>query len=302
MNPNTISPYIRRAIHSDVPIPWLISMRILFEYELIYLEKGYLEITVDDRLYHLSPGDVILFCPGQPHEIRSAGTEKISQPHILFDLEYDQYSDRIPISFRNIDAFSEEEKRMIRINAFSNLESPLLKIDHPEHFLSLFYDVIDTWEAGKDLYMLECKHKMIRLLLYLFKCNPSMVMQKQSVPLPSLESVRDYIDNNFTNTITLDTLSDMFHINKFHLTRRFREEFGLPVIQYHKKVLADAAKKLLLEKHSVTQTAQLLGFESIYAFSRFFKNVIGVSPSQYVSAMEKERSIPSAVELWPIEQ
>lgn len=301
MNLNALSPYIRRAMRdSIVKIPWLLSMRILFEYEILYLEHGFLDITVDGVVYHLAPGDIIMFCPRQPHEIRSVGTDVVSQPHILFDLEYDQYSDKIPISFRNIDAFTDEEKRMIRVNAFPYLESPMLKVDNMDYFLELFFDVIDTWAAGKDMYMIESKYKLIRLLLYLFKCNPSMVSDNKTTRHSSLGYVKDYIDNNYCNIITLDSLSSMFHINKYYLTRRFREEFGVPVIQYYRMVLIDAAKKCLQQNPNVTKTAYQLGFENIYAFSRFFKNTAGITPREYIYSVQQTSSFPSTEELHPV--
>lgn len=288
MNMNVLSPFIRLATRSYVPTPWLLQMRILFEYELLFLEEGKLSITVDGKLYACKPGDIILFCPGQQHEIRSVGSQNISQPHIVFDLEYDQYSDIIPISFRNLDAFTEDEKRMIRSNEFSQLDSPILKVSNMSSFLQLFYDVIDAYEDKHAMYQLVCKYRLIKLLCYLFTCNPEMTYEGSPQLNPSLMHVKEYIDCNYTNKISLDILSKQFHIDKFYLTRRFREEFGVPIIHYYNSTRIAAAKRLLKDMHSVTQTASMLGFDNIYTFSRFFKRGTGFSPKAYA----KQTNLP----------
>ncbi|MFQ9802386.1 MAG: helix-turn-helix domain-containing protein [Clostridia bacterium] len=66
--------------------------------------------------------------------------------------------------------------------------------------------------------------------------------------------------------------------------QKFRATYGIPVIQYYHHVRVNAAKELLLQTHSVTKTAFLLSFPSIYAFSRFFVTMTGLSPPAYMKA------------------
>ena len=48
----------------------------------------------------------------------------------------------------------------------------------------------------------------------------------------NLQEVKDYIEIHFTEKITLDELAEHFFINKYYLTRVFKEQFGMSISQY----------------------------------------------------------------------
>ena len=52
-------------------------------------------------------------------------------------------------------------------------------------------------------------------------------------------------DTHYPNKITLDQLSSKFFINKFYLTRSFKDQFGLPVNSYLIQIRITHAKQLL---------------------------------------------------------
>ena len=47
MNPNTLSPYVRCAMHSQLRAPFKLGQRIIFDYEIIYLAEGRFLFTMD---------------------------------------------------------------------------------------------------------------------------------------------------------------------------------------------------------------------------------------------------------------
>lgn len=98
---------------------------------------------------------------------------------------------------------------------------------------------------------------------------------------PDMINIKNYIDSNYSQKITLDFLSKMFFINKFYLEENFKKHFGIPVIKYYNRVRFENACKLLALGNSVGRKAEKLDFDNIYAFSRFFKNISGISPSAY---------------------
>ena len=72
----------------------------------------------------------------------------------------------------------------------------------------------------------------------------------------------------------LESLEKQFFYNRFYLEKQFMKLYGMPVISYRNALRTKRAKELLKE-HSVTETAALLGYSSVYAFSRAFKNSCG---------------------------
>lgn len=80
----------------------------------------------------------------------------------------------------------------------------------------------------------------------------------------------------------LDELADRFYINKFYLTRIFKNQFGNSIINYILEKRITYAKKLLCFTDYTAETIGMeCGFEDANYFSRAFKNIEGVTPIEY---------------------
>lgn len=278
MNLNTISPYVRRAIRSNMRAPFQIGQRAIFDYEIIYIAAGKFLFTIDEKDYICNKGDVLFIRPGRSHTLKSIDNIAVSQPHIHFDLRYDEHSDNIYISFKDLPRFSQEELSWIREDELNI--GPILHVSDKEAFAKLLYEIIDTYAQKEPFYQLKCKEQMISLLKMILEDNTvSYEQDKSIVSLPAM--IKHYIDYNFRTPISLDSLEKQFNYSKFHISRTFLEHTGVTVIKYYNAKRLEYAKKLLAEGASVSETSDELHFGSIYAFSRFFKNAEGVSPSAY---------------------
>lgn len=98
-----------------------------------------------------------------------------------------------------------------------------------------------------------------------------------------LEKVIDFIGHHLNEELSLESLSDISRISKFHFHRLFTALTGLSLHQYIRWLrLKRAAHQLILNKEqSVINIAMNAGFESHEAFSRAFKRACGMSPIQY---------------------
>ena len=93
----------------------------------------------------------------------------------------------------------------------------------------------------------------------------------------------DFIGQHLDDELTLESLSDTFYISKFHFHRLFTAFTGLSLHQYIRWLrLKRAARQLIVNKdQSIINIAIMAGFESHESFSRVFKKMCGLSPSQY---------------------
>jgi AraC family transcriptional regulator len=81
---------------------------------------------------------------------------------------------------------------------------------------------------------------------------------------------------------TLDALADAAHLSTRHFTRRFRDAFGIPPIEFlDRKRLALAQQMLAYESAGVGEVATRMGFSSPAVFSRWFTHRAGETPSAY---------------------
>ena len=77
-------------------------------------------------------------------------------------------------------------------------------------------------------------------------------------------------------------LSEKFYVNKYYLTRLFRNEYGLTVGSYLLQTSISHAKELLrFSGLSIEEISERCGITPLYYFSRIFKQVEGISPRDY---------------------
>lgn len=98
--------------------------------------------------------------------------------------------------------------------------------------------------------------------------------------LPS--AIRDYIDRNYMNDITLDSLSASFYFTKEYLSRLFKKAYGTGIYEYVLEVRMKRAEQLLEDPSvQIQQIAQQLGYSDSNYFSKAFRTYAGISPSDY---------------------
>ena len=98
----------------------------------------------------------------------------------------------------------------------------------------------------------------------------------------STHEIKKYIDEHYAERITLDSLSSQFYINKYYLSKTFKEQFGQSLSSYILSVRITKAKQLLrFSDKSVEAIGYECGLGAPHYFSQTFKSVEGVPPSKY---------------------
>lgn len=90
-----------------------------------------------------------------------------------------------------------------------------------------------------------------------------------------------YIDTHFAEDISVADVAAHVGLSPDYLTRQFKQVTGVAPISYLRRYRLARAMEYLDAGRSVTDTALLVGFQSLAHFSREFKQELGVSPSQY---------------------
>ena len=112
-------------------------------------------------------------------------------------------------------------------------------------------------------------------------CTSLPAAEKQHSTNRNCALIRQYIDEHFSEPITLDTLAQMVHINKYHLVRTFQKEYGITPINYLiERRLEESRFMLKNTNYSASQIVSLLGFSSSSYFSQCFRRKEHMSPSQ----------------------
>ena len=105
-----------------------------------------------------------------------------------------------------------------------------------------------------------------------------------------MSQVREYIQRNQREKITLESLSKQFNISASHLSRVFKKAYDMSPIDYLIYCrITYATEYLLKSERSVAEIAQLVGYDNPTHFTNMFVKRIGCTPTEY---REKNLNIP----------
>lgn len=94
--------------------------------------------------------------------------------------------------------------------------------------------------------------------------------------------IQRYIEENFTNPISLDEVSKLFFLNKYYISHRFKAITGYTFKEYLIMQRVSKAKDLLLyTDQDITRVCMNSGFSNVNHFIRIFKKVENITPLQY---------------------
>ncbi len=100
--------------------------------------------------------------------------------------------------------------------------------------------------------------------------------------LDKLQSIRDYIDLNYMNKISLDQLAHEFYISKYHLSREYKRVYGITLLDYITAKRITYAKELLrFTKKSIGEIADTCGYPDASYFNKVFQRTEGMSGLEY---------------------
>ena len=157
-------------------------------------------------------------------------------------------------------------------------EAFVIKITENTTIANLFKKLFAVWVSKNDGYYFECISLLYKIFAELQKKN--YIPQNQyNLIKPAIE----YIEENFLRRkISVPYLADKCGISEVYLKKLFIKKFGIPPTKYAIQLKINHACDLLRsECYSITQVANLCGYEDVYYFSRQFKNYVGVTPSAF---------------------
>lgn len=238
--------------------------------ELFYVRSGRGCFWIDENLFPVAQGDLLLINAHVPHTEKSDGSS--------------------PLRYL-----------VLGINAIA-FESPWatrLK-DSPYRFLKLreqaailpFMDALEQEAAlGRPHYLDFCQALYEQLMITIVRENGMDLTFTKAVDIFSTcASVKAYMERNFHLNLSLEDLAARSHVNKFHLAHRFTSAYGVPPIQYLNQLRIKEAQNLLSNSDfSISEISQMLGFSSLSYFGQSFKRALGVSAGVYRKAARARR-------------
>jgi AraC-like DNA-binding protein len=104
----------------------------------------------------------------------------------------------------------------------------------------------------------------------------------------AVAQLKNYIECYYAEDITLESLSQLIHLSRYHLVRVFREAVGIPPHAYLRQVRIRHAKDMLAAGQSIADVAIATGFTDQSHLTRWFKRLWGFTPGQYRNSVQDD--------------
>lgn len=226
------------------------------EFELYINLSGDVSFLVENNLYDLSRGDVIIARPGEHHHC----VYRSDAPHKLFWILFDCTKNNAILDFLK-DGFCENY-----ISPQDELREELLELCFELHKGSL---------TDEEKIYTFCR------IFAIFKKSKSAAPKQQSMLPHELCKIIDYIDSHIYEEITITGVSKALYISSSTLERRFKEVLDMTPLEYIRKKKLILAAEMLQHGESVLTAGTSVGYNDSSYFIELFKRYYGITPYQY---------------------
>ena len=240
-------------------------------HEIFLLLDGHVQYFVENVCYSLHPGSLILFSNREIHKVINTGSTDFTRlvlhinpafvrPYCTAETNLLDCFHRTP-GVGNLVLLKEEECGELVILARKIKNA----VKNPASYGS---DLMST--------------ALLIQILILINRSWQKTAPSPAVPRPHrAQAIMNYIDENLTAPLTLDSISQALSLDKYYLSHLFKSETESSVFQYIVVKRVALAKELLLKGHTVSEACHLSGFNDYSNFIRTFKQTAGNTPGQF---------------------
>jgi len=226
-----------------------------FGVELVVDGEG--SVVLNGRRFHLGPGSVFAYGPGIVHTIRNHAQNRMRKYYLVFT--------------------GREARMLLQATGLGRWKALHVAALHElvEIFEALWREAREDTALARAL----CE-TLARLLL--LKIQQHAVPGGRSAPrsFKTYERLRRHIEEHHLRVNTVDEIARECHVTPMYASRLFRRFGRTGAYQFLLRLKMNHAAELLDEGLLVKETAALLGFADAFQFSRAFKRVHGVPPTQ----------------------
>lgn len=143
---------------------------------------------------------------------------------------------------------------------------------------------VETYKNPDDVcYKAKLKYLILKILIEIRTYHTKSISVSK-YDIKYFKEVKDtivYIQNNFNKKITLEELSRKMYIDKYSLSKKFKEFTGITVVTYINNYRSKQALLMIQKGEQIGDAARICGFNNISFFTKTFKKYSGNLPSFY---------------------
>ncbi len=225
--------------------------------ELLYVDKGSLHSVADGQELLLQQGDLVLYAPDQWH---------------MQYAESDQAPQMVTIGFW---------ARGVRWDALCNR-----RFQPDKEITTLVRQILREQQQGNDDSIFSL---LTLLLLHLQKSEAKEATGIQ--PLVSgentiIRNAQQFVQEHVTEKLTVPVVAESIGVSASYLTALFHKHLQLSPGEYVRRIKLQQSKQLIREgQMNFTQISESLQYSTVHHFSRQFKQMFGMTPTEYAKSV-----------------
>ena len=249
-------------------------------WEFVYVDKGEVDVLAGGRELRLGRGSLLIHPPGEFHALRATGS---SAPNLVVASFFCE-GDALARLGEGPYPMGEAERALIGGIVAEAERAFATPLDDPT--TTALERRPDAPLGAEQLVAAYMEELLIRLLRAgAPEPRGAGPMEPQSRNEVFLR-VDAYLAERLSQTLTLDRICRDNLVGRSRLQQIFHAETGGGVMEYFGRRKIEAAKEMIRrDDGNFTEIANRLGYQSIYYFSRHFKKVTGMTPSEYASGV-----------------
>lgn len=258
-------------------------------WEFIYIDKGSIDITAGTERIHLNANEIFFHEPNEFHTVHIA--EKTAPNAVIISFAC---HDNIMQFFRHRKLSVGQQEQYILGKIVSEARQCFdCRLDDP--YLKTIPLKEDVPLGTRQLLFFYLEQFIILIL----RKNGDTQLQSSELVVTDFKSTKQandtqlfsdivrFVQKNIHKHIDVSSLCDEFSISRSRLHKLFKRSCNLGIIEYISFLRIEQAKELIRSSNiNFTQIADELGYSSIHYFSRQFKKISGMTPSEYASSVK----------------
>ena len=236
------------------------------EFELYINLSGDVSFLVENTLYPVSRGDVIIARPGEQHHC----VYRSEKPHKLFWILFDSEKNKEFFDFLQADSHENF------ISPQGGLREELLELCTKLH--------------GESLSQEEQLYCFFRIFAILRESKAVQSEPKENTP-QDLRQIIDYINQHIHEELTVLGIASHFYISQSTLERRFKQILHVTPLEFIRRKKILLAAQMLQAGESVLDIGTDLGYSDSSYFIELFKRYFQCTPHEYKQAVCREKGL-----------
>ena len=271
-------------------------------WEFVCVDKGEVTIGADEKTHTLKRGQIAFHKPGEFHWVKAGGGIAPNLVVISFSCTgtmMDFFRDKILL-------IDEAERRLLAKIVMEAGDFLTGRLDNP-YQTTLQVNPCAPAASGQliRLYLEQLIISLYRRFHIEYEVLPEAASVspndvsglkrpgralektiKENVDADLFAQITAYLERNLSAQITIEKICRENLVGRSRLQKLFQEQTQMGIIEYFSKMKIDAARQMIRsEQMNFTQISEKLGYSSIHYFSRQFKKVTGMTPSEYASSI-----------------